>query len=100
MTNAALQASCTLDTASDAFLRRRQGGCGEQTAHLRLPGQTTIVRCLGKLGMNDVGVLLPLVLLHPHLERTSASCHNFHATKLTFLNVLSPARMLPPVHVV
>ena len=61
---------------------------------------------LGELLVYDIRVLLPFIFIHPHLrffleqleERSrSGRCA---CTILTFLNVLKPARMLPPVHVV
>jgi hypothetical protein len=57
---------------------------------------------LRKLGVDYVGILLPFVFLYPHLP-TRVSLLRLHRNKeaaLTFLNVLRPARMLPPVHVV
>lgn len=58
---------------------------------------------LRELGVDDVWVLLPLVLLDPHLQSVSAPHHLLRRRmmkSLTFLKVLRPARMLPPVHVV
>jgi hypothetical protein len=58
--------------------------------------------CSGEFGVDDVGVLLPFVLFYPHLRaRVSQPAHALSGNKgLTFLKVLKPARMLPPVHVV
>lgn len=54
--------------------------------------------------MDDVWVLLPSFVAHPHLSQTFISLdllayHIKVANKLTFLNVLNPARILPPIHV-
>lgn len=46
-------------------MRRREGGCGETSCSF-----ARVLRhlALGKLGVDDVRVLLPFVLLHPHLH--------------------------------
>lgn len=56
---------------------------------------------LGKLCMDDVWVFLPFILLDPHLCFVSAPVKSsVPSEQLTFLKVLRPARILPPVHVV
>lgn len=52
--------------------------------------------------MNDVRILVPLINTHPHLcaALTQSKYHRkCSAGILTFRNVLRPARMLPPIHV-
>lgn len=54
-----------------------------------------------KLCVNDLGVLMPVVDVHPHLRyhvSKDASCVRNRAT-LTLRKVLRPARILPPIHV-
>lgn len=54
---------------------------------------------------NNFGIFMPLVRTHPHLrqERLVGCTEQRHASGFlsrTFRNVLRPARMLPPIHVV
>lgn len=82
--------------------------CGEPGEHTCLPAAHTpatpvVTRSsLRELCVDDVWVLLPLVLLDPHLRRTCQLSPPWRTVlkSQTFLKVLSPARMLPPVHVV
>ena len=56
---------------------------------------------LGKFRVDDVWILLPLVFFYPHLHaRVSMASYIPTRNGPTFLNVLKPARILPPVHVV
>ena len=57
---------------------------------------------LCKLLVYYVGIFLPFVLVDPHLhvDGLVRVLHSRTTRRLTFLNVLSPANILPPVQVV
>ena len=75
-------------------------GCGDGADGVLLACEAT-PWLLRELGVDDVRVFLPFVLLYPHLQYVSVcNVHREVPAELTFLNVLRPARMLPPVHVV
>lgn len=56
---------------------------------------------LRELGMDNIGVLMPIVDAHPHLRQLAHQlATNLKKTmRLTLRNVLRPARILPPIHV-
>lgn len=54
---------------------------------------------LCELGMDDVGVLMPIINTNPHLLQVSILTKNNATASLTFRKVLNPAKMLPPIQV-
>ena len=57
---------------------------------------------LAEFGMDDVWIFMPVVNADPQLEPKSvrAPTSHFEDGPHTFLKVLKPPRMLPPIHVV
>lgn len=58
---------------------------------------------LTKLRMNNIRILMPIIDIDPHLHtlvsQTLPSTPTFPEEEHTFRNVLNPARILPPIHV-
>lgn len=55
---------------------------------------------LNEFPVDDLGVFMPFVCANPHLLLVSRAALTLHAKRLTFLKVLNPARIPPPIHVV
>jgi len=55
---------------------------------------------LDEFPVDDFGVFVPFVCANPHLFLVSSAIQIHRASRLTFLKVLNPARIPPPIHVV